>query len=131
MEMRAYAGLGSCTRQIGELITSLNYYQQYLSIALKIPDHSAVSKAHCCLGQLLLIFICWFLLVFIDFCWILNNIDQIYSCPRYNSNINDINDLSQIKIYLMSADTPSLFRKYKSRIGPSARSAGISQEPLS
>ena len=50
VEMRAYAGLGSCTRQIGELTTALNYYQQYLSIALKIPDHSAVSKAYCCLG---------------------------------------------------------------------------------
>ena len=52
--MRAYAGLGACTRQIGELRSSLNYYQQYLSIALKIPDKKAASKAYCCIGEWLL-----------------------------------------------------------------------------
>ena len=51
VEMRAYAGLGSCAREIGELATSLNYYEQYLSIALKIPDPAAVSKAYCCIGK--------------------------------------------------------------------------------
>jgi len=50
--MRAYAGLGACSRQVGELTTALNYYQQYLSIALKLPDNTAVSKAYCCLGNI-------------------------------------------------------------------------------
>ena len=49
--MRAYAGMGACTRALGEPNTALSYYQQHLSIALKMADKAAIGKAYCSIGR--------------------------------------------------------------------------------
>jgi len=48
--MKAYAGMGACTRALGEHSTALSYYQQHLSIALKVADRAAIGKAYCSIG---------------------------------------------------------------------------------
>ena len=58
-------------------------------------------------AKLTVVWVSYYLFSFVGFYY---NIDQIYSSPRYNSNINDISNFYQIKIYLKSADTLSLFR---------------------